>query len=77
MSICLFTEVKRQWAMLVLGWVTTSMHTTRISDSFALMLLDQNPFWPCFNEKLSLSETVLVTPHCVPTHYSTSYQYIL
>ena len=26
MSACLLTEVKRQWAMLVLGWVTASMH---------------------------------------------------
>ena len=26
MSICLFTEVKQQWATLVLGWVTTSVH---------------------------------------------------
>ena len=25
-SICLFTEVKRQWATLVLGWVTASVH---------------------------------------------------
>ena len=24
--ICLLTEVKQQWAMLVLGWVTTSVH---------------------------------------------------
>ena len=26
MSICLFTEVKRQWATLVLEWVTASVH---------------------------------------------------
>ena len=26
MSICLFTEVKRQWATSVLGWVTASVH---------------------------------------------------
>ena len=25
MTICLLTEVKRQWAMLVLGWVTVSV----------------------------------------------------
>ena len=25
MPICLLTEVKRQWAMLVLGWVTISV----------------------------------------------------
>ena len=25
MSICLLTEVKRQWAILVLGWVTVSV----------------------------------------------------
>ena len=26
MSICLFTEVKWQWAMLVLEWVTALVH---------------------------------------------------
>ena len=26
MSICLFTEVKWQWATLVLGWVTALVH---------------------------------------------------
>ena len=26
MSACLLTEVKHQWAMLVLGWVTASVH---------------------------------------------------
>ena len=26
MSACLFTEVKQQWAALVLGWVTVSVH---------------------------------------------------
>ena len=26
MSTCLFTEVKQQWAMLVLGWVIASVH---------------------------------------------------
>ena len=25
-STCLLTEVKQQWAMLVLGWVTASVH---------------------------------------------------
>ena len=25
MTICLLTEVRRQWAMLVLGWVTVSV----------------------------------------------------
>ena len=34
MSICLFTEVKQQWASLVLGWVTTSVHYF-YSDGFA------------------------------------------
>ena len=45
MSICLFTEVKRQWATLVLGWVTASV-TTRASGGF--VLVDQKPFQPCF-----------------------------
>ena len=26
MCTCLFTEIKQQWAMLVLGWVTTLVH---------------------------------------------------
>ena len=26
LSACLLTEVKQQWAMLVLGWVTASVH---------------------------------------------------
>ena len=26
MNMCLFTEVKQQWATLVLGWVTASGH---------------------------------------------------
>ena len=26
MSISLFTEVKQQWAMIVMGWVTTLVH---------------------------------------------------
>ena len=26
MSTCLITEVKQQWATLVLGWVTASVH---------------------------------------------------
>ena len=30
--VCLFTEVKQQWAMLVLGWVTAS---SCVSDGFA------------------------------------------
>ena len=64
MSICLLTEVKLQWAMLKLGWVTVSVRdqlwdvskleflkiwcTTHVSDGFALALGDQNTFWPCF-----------------------------
>ena len=43
MSICLFAEVKWQWAMLVLGWLT--MH---VFDGFTFMLVDANPFWPSF-----------------------------
>ena len=26
MSICLITEAEQQWALLVLGWVTISVH---------------------------------------------------
>ena len=33
MSICVFTEVKLHWAMLVLGWVTASC-TSCVSDVF-------------------------------------------
>ena len=32
MSTCLITKVKQQWAMSVLGWVTTLVH---VSDDFA------------------------------------------
>ena len=28
--ICLFAEVKQQWAMLIRGWVTTSVHYARL-----------------------------------------------
>ena len=38
MSTCLITEVKWQWATLVLAWVTASLR---------LALVDQNHFWPC------------------------------
>ena len=33
MSACLFTKVKWQWATLVMGWVTASVHS--VSDGFA------------------------------------------
>ena len=36
MSICLFTEVKQQWATLVLGWVTASVHYSCLWWLFAL-----------------------------------------
>ena len=32
MSICLFTGVKQHWAMLVLGWVTVSVHNSCLMD---------------------------------------------
>ena len=35
MSICLVTEVKRQWATQVLGWVSPVQCTTHVSDGFA------------------------------------------
>ena len=47
MSTCLFTEVKRQWATLVLGWVTASVHYLCLM-ALQLALVDQNPFRPCF-----------------------------
>ena len=34
-STCIFTEVKQQYATLVRGWLTTSVHYIGISDSFA------------------------------------------
>ena len=48
MSICLFTEVKQQWATLVLGWVTASVHCSCLWWGLQLALVDENPFQPCF-----------------------------
>ena len=42
-----FTKVKRRWVTLVLGWVTTSVHNSCLSDGFVLAKVDQNPFRPC------------------------------
>ena len=47
MSICLSTEVKWQWAMLVLG--TTAVSELLLSLMvLQLVLVDRNPFWRCF-----------------------------
>ena len=42
----LFTEVKRQCAPLVLGWVTALVHYS------CLALVDRNSFQPCSQSKL-------------------------
>ena len=54
MSACLFTEAKRQWAQLVVGWVTTSVHYFLFVSLMALQLtlVDQNPFRPCLSVSL-------------------------
>ena len=44
MSVCLFTEVKWQWAMLVLRWVTTLVHyLCLMADGLRLTLVDFPP----------------------------------
>ena len=47
LSTCLITEVKQQWATLVLGWVTASGHCSLYLMALQLALVDRNPFWPC------------------------------
>ena len=61
MSICLLSEVKQQWATLVLGWVTVppAVGCTRVSDGFALMLGDQNTFWSCSQKEHCPSDQIL------------------
>ena len=49
MSTCLITEVKQQWAMLVLGWVATSSALLVSLMTLRLTLMDRNPFQPCWN----------------------------
>ena len=44
MNICLCTEIKRQWAMLVLGWVTAVVHYSYQLMALRLMLVDRNTF---------------------------------
>ena len=59
MSIRLSTEVKRQWATLVLGWVTTSVHYCCLM-ALQLALVDQNPFRPClFNDLISTATNLM------------------
>ena len=56
------TEVKQQWAMLVLGWVTasvSSIHVLNLRTNLSVLLVslmalwltlvDQNPFRPCYH----------------------------
>ena len=47
-SICLSVEVKRQWATLLLGLMTASGTLLLSLMALWLMLVDRNPFWPCF-----------------------------
>ena len=47
MGICLFPEVKRQWATLVLGWVTASVH-------YSCLIVNRNPFRPYFTLALNM-----------------------
>ena len=54
MSFCLLTEVKQQWAMLVLGWVTTS-GTIHVSDGFVARASRPKPL-----SALLLQYTVIV-----------------
>ena len=42
MTTSLITEVKQQWATLVLGWVTASVHHSCLM-ALRLMLVDGNP----------------------------------
>ena len=50
-------EVKRQYAMLVLGWVTASVHYSCLMASW-LMPVDRNTFRACFpTENKSYSTT--------------------
>ena len=48
MSICLFTEVEHQWDTLILGLVNVSSALLVSLMALLLMLVDQNPFRPCF-----------------------------
>ena len=52
MSICLLSEVKQQWATLLLGWMTT-LCTTRVSDGFAAHASRLKPLSVCSNYILS------------------------
>ena len=47
MSTCLFTEVKKQWAALVL-WMGNRISAVLMSLTLHLTLIDQNPLWSCF-----------------------------
>ena len=44
MGICLFTKVKRQWATLILRWVTVSVHYSCTLMALQLALVDIKPF---------------------------------
>ena len=48
MSTCLITEVKQQWATLLLGWVTRLSALLVFLIVWRLALVDRTPFWPCF-----------------------------
>ena len=59
MSVCLLAEVMQQWATLVLGWVTASVHYTLSYDGSVANTVDRNPFWPFFSLSIS-SQQILV-----------------
>ena len=52
MTACLFTEVKQQWATLVLGDRFSALLLSLMALQHSL--LDRNPFWPCLCLNLQL-----------------------
>ena len=48
MSICLITEVKRQWAEVSPGMGDRLSALLVSLMALGLALVDRNPFWPCF-----------------------------
>ena len=49
MSICLFTEVMVAMGCISIGIGDRSSALLMSLMALQLMLVDQNPFWPCFN----------------------------
>ena len=48
MIVHLLQKFSGDWATLLLGWVTASVHYWCVSDGFALALVDRNPFSALF-----------------------------